>query len=155
MNARECLMQSLNIRVRMRYLQERIDKLESELGYHPKQLDNTGASHLNYREDKFAEKMAEIADIKTEYLEELEALERKNESLQSLIKVLRNPDFREVLTERYIKENKKYYYRLNPWENIAIEMNLGKNGVNAVKQKHKRALKALDNFIKTTLTDTL
>ena len=147
MNARDYLMQSLRIRESLRYISERIEKLESDLGYHPKQLDDSGASHLNYREDKFADKMAEIADLKTEWEQKRIDLERKNGEIRQTVETLKNPEYIAVLTARYLTENRRTPCRLNSWVSIAYK--LGMTSEEAVKQKHKRALRELEKKLRS------
>lgn len=145
MNARDYLMQSLRIRESLRYIDERICKLKTDLEYHPKELDDSGASHLNFREDKFAEKMAEIADLQTEWEQKRIDLERKNAEIRETVESLPNAEYVAVLTARYLTENKRTPCRLNSW--VAVAFKLGMTSEEAVKQKHKRALRALQKII--------
>lgn len=145
MNARDYLMQSLRIRESLHYINERIEKLKTDLEYHPKELDDSGASHLNYREDKFAEKMAEIADLQTEWEQKRIDLERKNAEIRETVESLSNAEYVAVLTARYLTENKRTPCRLNSW--VAVAFKLGMTSEEAVKQKHKRALRALQKII--------
>lgn len=145
MNARDYLMQSLRIRESLHYINERIEKLKTDLEYHPKELDDSGASHLNYREDKFAEKMAEIADLETEWEQKRIDLERKNAEIRETVESLPNAEYVAVLTARYLTENKRTPCRLNSW--VAVAFKLGMTSEEAVKQKHKRALRALQKII--------
>ncbi len=145
MNARDYLMQSLRIRESLHYINERIEKLKTDLEYHPKELDDSGASHLNYREDKFAEKMAEIADLQTEWEQKRIDLERKNAEIRETVESLPNAEYVAVLTARYLTENKRTPCRLNSW--VAVAFKLGMTSEEAVKQKHKRALRALQKII--------
>ncbi len=145
MTTREYLMQSVKIRQTLSYLQDRAEKLKTDLEYHPVQLDDSGASHLNYREDKFSEKMAEIADIETEWMERRAELEQKNNEIKAFIDRLDNAEYIAVLTQRYITENKRYPARLNSW--VAIAFKLGMTSEEAVKQKHKRAIRSLEKYL--------
>ena len=145
MNAKTYLLQAVKIRERMAFLRERIEKLEGDLGYHPMQLDDSGASHLNYREDKFCQKMAEVADLETEYKEELVKLEKKTTEIRSRIELLENPEYRAVLTARYLTENKRNPYRLNAW--VVVAFSLGMTSEEAVKQKHKRAIRTFEKIL--------
>lgn len=145
MTIREYLLQSVKIRQTLSYLQDRAEKLKTDLEYHPVQLDDSGASHLNYREDKFSEKMAEIADIETEWMKKRAELERKNDEIIAFIDQLDNAEYIAVLTQRYIIENKRYPARLNSW--VAIAFKLGMTSEEAVKQKHKRAIRSLEKFL--------
>lgn len=145
MNARDYLMQSLRIRESLHYINERIEKLKTDLEYHPKELDDSGASHLNYREDKFADKMAEIADLETEWEQKRIDLEKKNAEIRETVESLPNAEYVAVLTARYLTENKRTPCRLNSW--VAVAFKLGMTSEEAVKQKHKRALRALQKII--------
>lgn len=145
MTIREYLLQSVKIRQNLSYLQDRAEKLKTDLEYHPVQLDDSGASHLNYREDKFSEKMAEIADIETEWMERRAELEQKNNEIKAFIDRLDNAEYIAVLTQRYITENKRYPARLNSW--VAIAFKLGMTSEEAVKQKHKRAIRSLEKYL--------
>ena len=145
MNAREYLMQSLRIRESLHYINERIEKLKTDLEYHPKELDDSGASHLNYREDKFSEKMAEIADLEAEWEQKRIDLEKKNAEIRETVESLPNAEYVAVLTARYLTENRRTPCRLNSW--VAVAFKLGMTSEEAVKQKHKRALRALQKII--------
>lgn len=145
MNARDYLMQSLRIRESLHYINERIEKLKTDLEYHPKELDDSGASHLNYREDKFSEKMAEIADLETEWEQKRIDLEKKNAEIRETVESLQNAEYVAVLTARYLTENRRTPCRLNSW--VAVAFKLGMTSEEAVKQKHKRAMRALQKII--------
>ena len=146
MNAKTYLTQSLRIREKLRYIRERIMKLEADLGYHPIQLDDSGASKGTVT-DKTTEKLAEIVDLEAEWERKRFELEKKNDEIRATIESLSNPEYVAVLTERYITENKKYPCRLNPW--VAVAFKLGMTSEEAVKQKHKRAIRELEkNFCK-------
>lgn len=146
MNAKTYLLQSLRIREKLRYIRERIMKLEADLGYHPIQLDDSGASKGTVT-DKTTEKLAEIVDLEAEWERKRFELEKKNNEIRATIESLSNPEYVAVLTERYITENKKYPCRLNPW--VAVAFKLGMTSEEAVKQKHKRAIRELEkNFCK-------
>lgn len=145
MNARDYLLQSIRIREHILYISERIEKLETDLGYHPKQLDDSGASKASGANDKVGDTLAEIADLKTEWEEKRVALERKNEEIRSTVETLQNPEYVAVLTARYLTENKRTPCRLNSW--VAVAFKLGMTSEEAVKQKHKRALRALQKIL--------
>ena len=142
MQVKEYLLQSVEIRQKLSYIKDRAEKLEADLGYHPIQIDDTGASHLNYREDKLCEKASEIADLEAEWQAVRIKREQKNNEIRAFIETLDNAEYIEVLTQRYIVENKRYPARLNSW--VAIAFKLGMTSEEAVKQKHKRALKNLE-----------
>ena len=145
MNARDYLMQSIRIRENLQYINERIEKLKTDLEYHPKELDNSGASHLNFREDKFAEKMAEIADLETEWEQKRIDLERKNAEIREFIELLDNPTYRAVLSYRYIHENKRFPTRLNSWVTVAFKVGLANE--DTARISHNRAIKILNKMM--------
>lgn len=151
MNAREYLMQSVRIRENLLYLRERIEKLEADLGYHPLQLDDSGASKSSGDSDKVGEKLAEIADLEIEWNKKRIALEKKNDEIRATVETLQNPEYIAVLTARYLTENRRTPCRLNSW--VAVAFKLGMTSEEAVKQKHKRALRALQRKISSS--DTL
>jgi hypothetical protein len=142
-------MQSLRIREKLGYLRDRIIKLEADLGYRCKQLDDSGASK-GTMVDTWGEKAAELLDIEREWESKRFELERKNNEIRATVERLDNPEWVAVLTERYITENRKYPCRLNPW--VAIAFKLGMTSEEAVKQKHKRAIRELEKIMRN---DTL
>lgn len=144
MNARTFLLQSLIIRESLQYISERIEKLEADLGYHPLQLDDSGASKATV-DDKVGDKLAEIADLETEWKEKRIQLERKNAEIRQTVLMLQNPEWIAVITARYLTENKRTPYRLNSW--VAVAFKLGMTSEEAVKQKHKRALRELEKIL--------
>lgn len=144
MNVREYLLQSVKIREKLGYIRERIIKLETDLGYRCKQLDDSGASKGTMI-DTWGEKAAELIDLESEWERERFTLERKNNEIRATVERLENPEYIAVLTERYLVENRKNPCRLNPW--VAVAFKLGMTSEDAVKQKHKRAIKELEkNF---------
>ena len=144
MGAKEFLLQSVRIREKLFYYKERIEKLETDLGYHPLQLDDSGASKASVT-DKVGDKLAEIADLEKEMVEKRIELEKKNEEIRTKVEALHNPEYIAVLSARYLTENKRCPFRLNSW--VAVAFKLGMTSEEAVKQKHKRALRALEKII--------
>ena len=59
--------------------------------------------------------------------------------------MLNNPEWIAVITARYLTENKRTPYRLNSW--VAVAFKLGMTSEEAVKQKHKRALRELEKIL--------
>lgn len=149
MNAKQYLLQGVKIRERMTYIRERIEKLEAELEPHPLKLDDSGASKASIT-DKVGDKLAEIGDLKTEYEEELVRLEKKTEEIRRKVEELDNPEYRAILTARYLTENKRYPCRLNAW--VTVAFTLGMTSEEAVKQKHKRAMRTFEKIFNS---DTL
>lgn len=144
MGAKEFLLQSVRIREKLFYYKERIEKLETDLGYHPLQLDDSGASKASVT-DKVGDKLAEIADLEKEMVEKRIELEKKNEEIRTTVETLHNPEYIAILSARYLTENKRCPFRLNSW--VAVAFKLGMTSEEAVKQKHKRALRALEKII--------
>jgi len=144
LTTKQYLLRSVRIRERMAYLRERIEKIEADLGYHPLQLDDSGASKASVT-DKVGDKLAELADLETEYKAELVNLEKQNAEIRQTIELIDNAEYRAVLTARYLTENKRYPWRLNTW--VTIAFNLGMTSEEAVKQKHKRAVKVLEKIL--------
>ena len=149
MTAKQYLLQSIKIRERALFLRERIEKINAELGPHPLQLDDSGASKATVT-DKVGDKLAELADMQSEYEAELVALERKNDEIRRMVERVENPEYRAVLTARYLTENKRFPCRLNTW--VAIAFSLGMTSEEAVKQKHQRAVRVFEKILKS---DTL
>lgn len=145
MTAKQYLLQSIKIRERALFLRERIEKINAELGPHPLQLDDSGASKATVT-DKVGDKLAELADMQSEYEAELVALERKNDEIRRMVERVENPEYRAVLTARYLTENKRFPCRLNTW--VAIAFSLGMTSEEAVKQKHKRAVRVFEKILR-------
>lgn len=141
MGAKEFLLQSVRIREKLFYYQERIEKLETDLGYHPLQLDDSGASKASVT-DKVGDKLAEIADLEKEMVEKRIELEKKNEEIRSLIETLDNPTYRAVLSYRYIHENPRFPTRLNSWVTVAFKVGLANE--DTARISHNRALRILN-----------
>ena len=141
MGAKEFLLQSVRIREKLFYYKERIEKLETDLGYHPLQLDDSGASKASVT-DKVGDKLAEIADLEKEMVEKRIELEKKNEEIRSLIETLDNPTYRAVLSYRYIHENPRFPTRLNSWVTVAFKVGLSNE--DTARISHNRALRILN-----------
>ena len=144
MGAKEFLLQSVRIREKLFYYKERIEKLETDLGYHPLQLDDSGASKASVT-DKVGDKLAEIADLEKEMVEKRIELEKKNEEIRSLIETLDNPTYRAVLSYRYIHENPRFPTRLNSWVTVAFKVGLANE--DTARISHNRALKILNKML--------
>lgn len=141
MGAKEFLLQSVRIREKLFYYQERIEKLETDLGYHSLQLDDSGASKASVT-DKVGDKSAEIADLEKEMVEKRIELEKKNEEIRNLIETLDNPTYRAVLSYRYIHENPRFPTRLNSWVTVAFKVGLANE--DTARISHNRALRILN-----------
>lgn len=146
MTAKQFLLQSVRIREKLAYIKERIDKLEADLGYHPIQLDDSGASKATTT-DKTTDKLAEIVDLQTEWEKKRIQLEKINDEIRRTVELIPNTEYVAVLTARYLTENKRTPCRLNTW--VAVAFKLGMTSEEAVKQKHKRAIKELEKILNT------
>ena len=142
MNAKQYLLQSIRIRENLFYIKQRIEKLEADLGYHPLQLDDSGASKASGDNDKVGEKLAEIADLEGEWLAKRIELERKNEEIRKFIEIIDNPTYRAVLSYRYIQENPRFPTRLNSWVTVAFKVGLANE--DTARITHNRALRILE-----------
>jgi uncharacterized protein YydD (DUF2326 family) len=144
MTAKQFLLQSVRIREKLAYIKERVEKLEADLGYHPIQLDDSGASK-GTTTDKTTEKLAEIVDLQAEWERKRVQLEAINEEIRRTVELIPNTEYVAVLTARYLTENKRTPCRLNTW--VAVAFKLGMTSEEAVKQKHKRAIKELEKIL--------
>lgn len=142
MNAKQYLLQSIRIRESLFYIKQRIEKLETDLGYHPKQLDDSGASKASGANDKVGDTLAEIADLEDEWLAKRMELEKKNEEIRTFIETLDNPTYRAVLSYRYIHENPRFPTRLNSWVTVAFKVGLANE--DTARITHNRALRILE-----------
>lgn len=139
MNAKEYLEQARQIRQEIVLLNEQIQTIYSEVtSYHSIQLDDSGASHLNYREDKTAEKVAEILDLTDEMNDRLKVLYAKEIEIRKRVLDLKDPQEREVLNLRYLTPHPKKTFAPLGWCEIGSRMNYTKQGVIKL---HARALK--------------
>lgn len=146
MNAKEYLCQSLRIRRHLVYLRERIEKLEADLGYKSKRLDDSGASKGTMI-DTWGETAAELMDLESEWEKDRIRLERKNNEIRQTLERLEKTEHIELLTYRYIHENRRYPARLNSWEAVAFMLGLS---MKSAKVNHTRALKALERLLNET-----
>jgi hypothetical protein len=139
MTAKEYLEQARKIRQEIVLLNEQIQTMFSEVAsYHPIQLDDSGASHLNYREDKTAEKVAEILDLTDDMNDRLKELYSKEIEIRHKVLELKEPQEREVLILRYLTPHPKKSFAPLGWCEIGSRMNYTKQGVIKL---HARALK--------------
>ena len=115
-------------------------KLEADLGYKSKKLDDSGASKGTMI-DTWGENAAELVDLETEWEKDRIRLERKNNEIRQNLELLDKQEHIELLTYRYIHENRRYPARLNSWEAVAFMLGLS---MKSAKVTHTRALKALE-----------
>lgn len=146
MTAEQFLLQSVRIREKLRNIYERKMKLEADLGYHPKQLDDSGASKGTMT-DKTTDTLAEIVDLESEWEKVRFSLERKNNEIRQELERLDNVEYIAVLTERYITENTVRPCRLNSW--VAVAFKLGLPNEDSARMMKNRALKAFEKKFKS------
>lgn len=149
MTAKEYLLQAVRIRRQIYHIKLRCEELTAKLGYHPLRLDNTGASRAA-PEDKVTYTLAELGDYEREYEDQIGELKKKLDELSKKVNQLDNTEYSEILTLRYLTENRNNPSRLMGWVPIAYKMGLPSE--DAAKAKHRRALR---EFEKKFLSDTL
>lgn len=139
MNAKEYLEQYRLIKQEIVKLNEQINTIYTEVAsYHPIQLDDSGASHLNFREDKTSEKVAEIVDLTVELDERLKVLYAKEIEIKKKVLQLDDAQEREVLFLRYLTPHPKRLYAPLGWNEICSRMKYSRQGI---LRLHQRALK--------------
>lgn len=138
MTAKEYLEHVRAYRQEIIRLGEQIETIRIDVGsYHPLQLDDTGASHLNYRTDKLSEKMATVVDLCVELEDRRADLILKEAEVRKKVSDLSDPREKELLTLRYLTINPRRVYAPIGWKEIARRMSYSIEGV---KRIHKRAL---------------
>ena len=100
MNAKEFLEGSRRIRQEIIWINRQIEEIETSLGYHPIELDDSGASKSNYREDKMSESLAKVADLYSDLQRKKADLIIKDEEIHAEINKLEDIREREVLRLR-------------------------------------------------------
>ena len=137
MNAKEYLEQYRSIRLKIVQLNDRILSIETEVAsYHPRQLDDSGASHLNYREDKIIKAMTRIESLE----EKKEKLLLKADEIKENIGKVEDPLESMVLWLRYVEPHPSKAYAPLGWREIGKKINYSQEGA---KKIHLRALKHL------------
>ncbi len=137
MNAKEYLEQYRAIRLKLVQLNDRILSIETEVAsYHPRQLDDSGASHLNYREDKIIKAMERMESLE----EKKRALVLRADEIKENVGKVDDPLESMVLWLRYIEPHPKKPYAPLGWREIGKRINYSQEGA---KKIHLRALKHL------------
>ena len=144
MTAKEYLLQAKDIRAQIYHIRLRCEELRAKLGYHPLQLDNTGASKGSPR-DKVGDTLAELCDWDREYEDQVCELKKKLDEISNRINLMPNKRYAELLRWRYLEENKKEPSRLNSWITVAYKLNLANERV-AITM-HGRALKEFEKIL--------
>lgn len=145
MTAKEYLLQYREIQEEIVCIIQQIAEIESLLDYHPVQLDDSGASKSNFREDKMSSCMAEVADLYAELREKNAKLILKKQEIRERVNQLTNPNEREVLDLRYLTKHPKRDYAPIGWKEISKRMNYS---IQNVQKIHVTALKHMEEIIK-------
>ena len=147
MTVREFLEGARRIRRDIFWINRQIEEIETSLGYHPIQLDDTGARKSNYREDKLSESLSKVADLYADLQARKADLILKNSEIDSAICKLDDTKEREVLRLRYLERHPKKPLAPLGWRKIGDK--LGYTGEGA-RKLHDRAIKNLSTKLKST-----
>lgn len=146
MNAKEYLYQALNIRRRIYHIKLRCMELTTKLGYHPLQLDDSGASKPTMT-DKVGDRLAELGDWEKAYEAQVIILHSKLDEIAGEVDKVQNVRYAEILRWRYLTENKEDPTKPLNWITIAYKMKLPNE--NAAWAMHRRALKEFEKIFKS------
>lgn len=138
MKGKDYLMQAVRIRGRIYHIKLRCEELRTKLGYHPLQLDDSGASKASVT-DKVGNTLAELCDWDKEYESQVDELHKKLEEISGKVDQMENPRYAELLHWRYLTENKQNPTKQTSWITIAYKMGLSNE--RAAITMHGRALK--------------
>lgn len=145
MNAKEYLEQYRRIKQEIVWRTEQIEKIRTDVSsYHPIQLDDSGASHLNYREDKTLEKVTKIIGLTNELEQRICDLHEKESEIRNTVLQLKDVQEREVLMLRYLTPHPRRAYAPLGWKEISSRMKYTKQGI---LKLHSRALKHLTDIL--------
>ena len=147
MSAKEFLEGSRRIRQEIVWINRQIEEIETSLGYHPIQLDDSGASKSNYREDKMCESLAKVADLYSDLQREKADLIIKDEEIHKEISKLEDIREREVLRLRYLERHPKRITAPLGWRAIGFRLGYTAEGVRKI---HSKAIKNLSEILKST-----
>lgn len=143
MTAKEYLLQYRDIQEEIGYIMQQIEEIESLLGYKSIQLDDSGASKSNFREDKMSTYLAEVGDLYSELTVKNAKLILKKQEIREMVDHLKDhPQERELLTLRYLTAHPKRLYAPLGWKEISRRMNYSLEGL---KKVHARALTYLQD----------
>lgn len=146
MTAKEYLEQSRLIRQEIVWINRQIEEIETSLGYHPLQLDDSGASKASVT-DKVGDKLAKVADLYTDLTQKKGELILKDEEIHQAINLLEDPQERMVLWYRYLERHPHKVTAPLGWRTIGFRMGYTAEGARHI---HTRALKNFANCIKKT-----
>ena len=145
MNAKEFLEGSRRIRQEIIWINRQIEEIETSLGYHPIQLDDSGASKSNYREDKTSEALAKVADLYADLQRKKAELIIMDERIHEEVNKLADIREREVLRLRYLERHPRRLIAPLGWRQIGFRMGYTAEGVRKI---HAKAIKNLNEILK-------
>ena len=149
MNAKEYLEGSRKIRQEIIWINRQIEEIETSLGYHPLQLDDTGGSKSNYQEDKMSEALAKVADLYADLQAKKAELIIKDEEIHKEVDKLDDIREREVLRLRYLERHPRRLIAPLGWRAIGFRLGYTAEGARYI---HDKAIKKLDKILKSTET---
>ena len=145
MNAKEFLEGSRKIRQEIIWINRQIEEIETSLGYHPIELDDSGASKSNYREDKLSESLAKVADLYADLQRKKVELIIMDERIHEEVNKLEDIREREVLRLRYLERHPRRIIAPLGWRQIGFRMGYTAEGVRKI---HAKAIKNLNEILK-------
>ncbi len=145
MNAKEFLEGSRKIRQEIIWINRQIEEIETSLGYHPIQLDDSGASKSNYRGDQMSEALSKVADLYTDLQGKKAELIIKDEEIHKQVDRLDDIREREVLRLRYLERHPRKIIAPLGWRQIGFRMGYTAEGVRKI---HSKAIKNLNEILK-------
>lgn len=145
MNAKEFLEGSRRIRQEIIWINRQIEEIETSLGYHPIELDDSGASKSNYREDKLSESLAKVADLYADLQRKKVELIIMDERIHEEVNKLEDIREREVLRLRYLERHPRRIIAPLGWRQIGFRMGYTAEGVRKI---HAKAIKNLNEILK-------
>lgn len=149
MNAKEFLEGSRRIRQEIIWINRQIEEIETSLGYHPIQLDDSGASKSNYREDKTSEALAKVADLYADLQRKKADLIIKDEEIHRQVDKLDDIREREVLRLRYLERHPRRLIAPLGWRAIGFRLGYTAEGARYI---HDKAIRKLNTILNSTET---
>ena len=149
MNAKEFLEGSRRIRQDIIWINRQIEEIETSLGYHPIQLDDSGASKSNYREDKTSEALAKVADLYADLQRNKADLITKDEEIYRTVDKLDDIREREVLRLRYLERHPRRLIAPLGWRAIGFRLGYTAEGARYI---HDKAIRKLNTILNSTET---
>ena len=144
MNAKDFLEGSRRIRQEIIWINRQIEEIETSLGYHPIQLDDSGASKSNYREDKMSESLSKVADLYADLQRKKADLIIMDERIHEEVNKLEDIREREVLRLRYLERHPRRLIAPLGWRAIGFRLGYTAEGARKI---HAKAIKNLTEII--------